>query len=94
MGKRTGKMAEYHVGCGIAGIYAGVLKKNSDEWLHKSLVTKEVIDAVIGHMYFKIPDGERDFAYVGRMRGGEYVRLKIEISDEFPEWMEVKNERS
>ena len=26
--QKGGKMAEYHVGCGLAGIYAGTLKKN------------------------------------------------------------------
>lgn len=34
-------MAEYHVGCGIAGIYAGTLNKQGTEWLNKSEVTEE-----------------------------------------------------
>ena len=79
-------MAEYHVGCGIAGIYAGVLKKNGEEWLHKSEVTNEAINAVVGHMYFKIPDGENGFAYGLKMRDGKYVRLKLEVADSCPEW--------
>lgn len=36
-------MAEYHVGVGLAGIYAGTLKANGMEWRNKSLVTNEVL---------------------------------------------------
>ena len=79
-------MAEYHVGCGLAGIYAGTLKKNGEEWLNKSDVTNEAIKAVIGHMYFKIPEGEKSFAYEVGMRDGNYVRLKIEVLNHCPEW--------
>ena len=43
-------MAEYHVGCGLAGIYAGTLKKNGYEWLHKSNVTKEVLSAAAQYL--------------------------------------------
>ena len=44
-------MAEYHVGCGLAGIYAGTLNKQGTEWLTKSEVTEEAQQAVI--MYEK-----------------------------------------
>lgn len=40
-------MAEYHVGCGMAGIYAGTLNKQGTEWLTKSEVTEEARQAVI-----------------------------------------------
>lgn len=40
-------MAEYHVGCGLAGIYAGTLNKQGTEWLTKSEVTEEARQAVI-----------------------------------------------
>jgi len=79
-------MPEYHVGCGLAGIYAGTLKKNGNEWLHKSNVTDEAIEAVIGHMYWKVPEGEKAFAYAVKMRDGKYARLKLEVSDTCPEW--------
>ena len=36
-------MAEYHVGCGAFGIYAGTLNKNGDLWRNKSEVTDEVL---------------------------------------------------
>lgn len=39
-------MAEYHVGCGMAGIYAGMLNKQGTEWLNKSEVTEEARMAV------------------------------------------------
>ena len=83
-------MAQYHVGCGIAGIYAGTLKKSGDEWMNKSDVTIEAIIAVVQHMYFQIPEGENAFAYGFRMRDGRYVMLKVEASDECPEWAKDK----
>ena len=43
-------MAEYHVGCGLAGIYAGTLKKNGYEWMNKSLVTREALDSVAQYL--------------------------------------------
>ena len=39
-------MSEYHVGCGILGIYAGRLNKSKTLWLNKSDVTDEAISAV------------------------------------------------
>ena len=79
-------MAEYHVGCGFAGIYAGTLKKNGKEWLHNSNVTDEAILSVIQHMYFQLEEGETSMAYAVKMNDGKYVRMKIEVSDKCPEW--------
>lgn len=39
-------MANYHVGCGITGIFAGTLNKTHTMWVNKSDVTYEAIDAV------------------------------------------------
>ena len=39
-------MANYHVGCGILGIYEGTLNKKGTMWLHKSDVTNEAFNAV------------------------------------------------
>ena len=39
-------MANYHVGCGITGIFAGTLNKKGDKWLNKSDVTNEAFTAV------------------------------------------------
>lgn len=43
-------MAEYHVGCGAFGIYAGTLNKKKDRWQNKSEVTEEATHAVIQHV--------------------------------------------
>lgn len=78
-------MAEYHVGCGLFGIYAGTLKKSGEEWKDKSNVTDEAILSVIQHMYFQLDKGETSMAYAVKMNDGKYVRLKIEVSDKCPE---------
>ena len=44
-------MAEYHVGCGITGIYAGTLNKKGNMWLNKSLVTDEVLNCAFDYLY-------------------------------------------
>ena len=44
-------MAEYHVGCGAFGIYAGTLEqRNKSLWKNKSEVTDEAIEAVRDYM--------------------------------------------
>lgn len=44
-------MADYHVGCGVAGIYAGTLNKKGDRWINKSLVTDEVLCCAFDYLY-------------------------------------------
>lgn len=39
-------MAEYHVGCGLCGIYAGTINKNKTTWINKTDVTDEAVSAV------------------------------------------------
>jgi hypothetical protein len=39
-------MANYHVGCGITGIFAGTLNKKGNMWVNKSDVTNEAYNAV------------------------------------------------
>lgn len=39
-------MANYHVGCGITGIFAGTINKTNTMWVNKSDVTDEAISAV------------------------------------------------
>ncbi len=39
-------MTNYHVGCGITGIFAGTLNKKGDMWINKSDVTDEAFRAV------------------------------------------------
>lgn len=61
-------MAEYHVGCGITGIYAGILKKNGKEWQNRSCVTDEAIGAVVDWLYMDIWNVEirKDTVILGR----------------------------
>lgn len=68
-------MAEYHVGCGIFGIYAGTLNKKGDMWLRKSEVTHEALDAVAG--YLVMNDKQMTFYY----KDEKYV-LKVEKIEE------------
>lgn len=46
-------MAQYHVGCGLAGIYAGTQAKPG-VWKNKNDVTKEAICAVAEYMKAQI----------------------------------------
>ena len=57
-------MAEYHVGGGMFSIYAGTLKKNGIEWLHKSDVKDEALSAVA--QYLLINEKEFRFEYNGK----------------------------
>lgn len=53
-------MAEYHVGCGAFGIYAGTLNpKNKEMWRNKSDVTHEALCAVAQHLLF----GGKEFRF-------------------------------
>ena len=71
-------MPEYHVGCGIAGIYAGTLNKKGDRWLNKSDVTEEATWSVVQHLYDQIPEGQIGIAYIYTFRHGDKVRVSIE----------------
>lgn len=53
-------MAEYHVGCGLAGIYAGTIKKPG-EWKNKSEVTSEAMRSVAEFMLGKIKPGDKAY---------------------------------
>lgn len=63
-------MAEYHVGCGIASIYAGRLNKSKTMWLEKSKVTDEATSAVA--MYLLEEEKEMRFKY-----NGEWYVLQV-----------------
>ena len=58
-------MAEYHVGCGAFGIYAGILNpKNKEMWRNKSDVTHEALCAVAQRLLFD--KKEFQFQYNGK----------------------------
>lgn len=53
-------MAEYHVGCGMAAIYAGTIKKLG-EWKSKSEVTGEALRSVAEYMLGQIKEGDQAY---------------------------------
>ena len=69
-------MAEYHVGCGIAGIYAGTLSKKGDRWLNKSDVTDEAFRAVAQYCIDR--NESMSFNYYGK-------RYRLEVKAESEE---------
>ena len=57
-------MAEYHVGCGAFGIYAGTLNsRNKNLWQNKSDVTLEALSAAA--MYLMHSENDFLFSYEG-----------------------------
>ena len=78
-------MAEYHVGCGAFGIYAGTLNsRNKELWKNKSDVTDEAIGAVRDYMIQKLLGGinctESTFGgFEWYLKDGRSVTLSIEI---------------
>ena len=68
-------MAEYHVGCGIAGIYAGRLNKKGNMWLDKSDVTDEVLNCAFDYLYINKKELR------GEVDGEKYV-LRIVLYEE------------
>lgn len=78
-------MAEYHVGCGAFGIYAGTLNsRNKNMWQNKTECTDEAICAVRDYMVsellggFECEKGTKN-AYQWTLKDGRTVTLKISI---------------
>ena len=57
-------MAEYHVGCGITGIFAGTVNKTYTMWVNKSDVTDEAISAVA--QFLLEHEEAMEFNYLGK----------------------------
>lgn len=55
---------KYSIGCGLFGIYAGVLKPNGIEWKNKTDVTLDAMGAVAQHLIDH--NTEFRFEYKGR----------------------------
>lgn len=69
-------MAEYHVGCGAFGIYAGTLNsRNKNLWQNKTDVTNEAVSAVA--QYLLQEDKSLMFNYKG-------VRYRLSVERELP----------
>ena len=79
-------MKEYHVGAGLFGIYAGVLK-NKSEWKEKTECTDEAIEAVRDYMVDQCLGGLDcskgiSNGYVWTLKDGRDVELRISIIDD------------
>ncbi len=88
-------MTEYHVGCGLAGIYAGILK-DIDEWKDKTECTREAIAAVRDYMVDSLlggincPNGNTG-SYQWELRNGKKIRLTVKVIDEYNPFTESSN---
>lgn len=73
-------MAEYHVGCGAFGIYAGTLMPNKTMWRNKTDVTDEAICAVRDYLMGEfIKDGKTQGGYEWKTKDGRTVSLMIHV---------------
>lgn len=71
-------MAEYHVGCGIAGIYCGTVKKNGEEWLNKNECTEEATNAVRDWMCSEfLRDGKTSGGWEWTKKDGTVIQMNI-----------------
>ena len=78
-------MAEYHVGCGAFGIYAGTLNaRNKNLWGNKTECTEEAINAVRDYMILNSLGGldckkATKGGYVWTLKDGRTVALIVSI---------------
>lgn len=81
-------MAEYHVGCGAFGIYAGTLEpKNKKLWKNKSEVTDEAINAVRDYMVMECLGGfncskATSSGWEWTLKDGRTIELRVTIKGE------------
>ena len=80
-------MPEYHVGCGVFGIYAGTLNsKNKSMWKTKSEVTDEALCAVRDYMVMELLGGTgctkaTSSGYEWTLKDARTVELRVTIKD-------------
>lgn len=80
-------MAEYHVGCGAFGIYAGTLNsKNRSLWQNKTECTDEAIEAVRDYMVQECLGGfdckkSTSSGYEWTLKDKRAVELRVTIKD-------------
>ena len=78
-------MAEYHVGAGVFGIYAGTLNKAKTMWQNKTECTDEAINAVRDYMVGELIGGlqctkAKQSGYEWTLKDGRIVKLLVEIT--------------
>ena len=80
-------MAEYHVGCGAFGIYAGTLNsRNKTMWQNKSEVTEEAIGTVRDYMVQELLGGldcskDTSSGYEWTLKDGSVVELRVTVKE-------------
>lgn len=79
-------MAEYHVGCGAFGIYAGTLNsRNKNMWQNKTECTDEAICAVRDYLVQELLGGlhgdKSSGGYEWPLKDGRIVELRVTIKD-------------
>lgn len=86
-GKKVMEMAEYHVGCGAFGIYAGTLNsRNKSLWKNKTECTDEALCAVRDYMVQELLGGigcekATSSGYEWTLKDGRFVELRVTIKD-------------
>lgn len=74
-------MADYHVGCGAFGIYAGTISKPG-MWRNKSEVTDEALEAVRDYLADNfLKDGKTQGGYEWTRKDGKVVKLMVFLED-------------
>lgn len=80
-------MAEYHIGAGAFGIYAGTLNsKNKTLWQNKSDCTDEALCAVRDYMVSELLGGTENpktntGGYEWGLKDGRIVELRVSIKE-------------
>ena len=79
-------MAEYHVGTGCFGIYAGTLNKKGNLWQNKTECTDEALCAVRDYMVQELLGGTgcakaTTGGYEWDLKDGHKVELRVTIKE-------------
>lgn len=79
-------MAEYHVGAGLFGIYAGTLKDNKKEWKNKTECTDEALEAVRDYIVAECLGGldcskSKTGGYEWKLKDGRTVELIVNVKE-------------
>lgn len=70
-------MADYHVGAGIFGIYAGTLNPKGDTWRNKSEVTREALGAAAQYLL----ENEKEFHFQRKSDEKRYVLKVVKLEE-------------
>ena len=77
-------VAEYHVGAGAFGIYAGTLTKSGKLWREKTECTDEALVAVRDYLLGELPEGKTTGGYEWMRADGSIVELRVTVKGAHP----------